>query len=111
MMTLTQVRRLALSFPEAEEAPHFERTSFRIRGKIFLTAKPTEPYIHIFVGEEHREPVLALHSLWAEKLTWGGKVVGVRIALGKAPASIVKTLVAAAWAAKAPKSLRDKAGT
>jgi hypothetical protein len=110
-MTLTQIRKLALALPEVEEVPHFERTSFRVRGKIFLTAKPTEPYVHIFVGEDHREPVLAIHSAWAEKLTWAGKVVGLRIALGKASSPIVKSLVAAAWSSKAPKSLQGKAGT
>jgi hypothetical protein len=110
-MTLTQVRKLALALPEVEEAPHFDRTSFRVSGKIFLTAKPGEPFVHIFVGEEHREPVLAIHSAWAEKLTWGGKVVGLRIALGKASPLTVKTLIAAAWSTKAPKSLQAKAGT
>jgi hypothetical protein len=99
-MTLTQVRKFALSLSEVAEVPHFERTSFRVRGKIFLTAKPTEPYIHIFVGEEIREPVLAVHSLWAEKLVWGGKVVGLRIALGKASAPVVKSLITTAWAAR-----------
>jgi hypothetical protein len=110
-MTLTQVRKLALALPEAEEVPHFDRTSFRVRGKIFLTAKPIEPFVHIFVGEEHREPVLAIHSTWAEKLTWGGKVVGLRIALGKASPPAVKTLIAAAWSTKAPMSLQAKVRT
>lgn len=27
----------ALAFPEAEEAPHFEKTSFRVKKKIFAT--------------------------------------------------------------------------
>ena len=31
------LRRLALSLPEAHEAPHFERTSFRVGKKIFAT--------------------------------------------------------------------------
>jgi predicted DNA-binding protein (MmcQ/YjbR family) len=30
-------RKLALSFPGASEKPHFERTSFRVKGKIFAT--------------------------------------------------------------------------
>lgn len=30
-------RELALSFPEATEAPHFEKTSFRVKNKIFAT--------------------------------------------------------------------------
>ena len=30
-------RQIALSFPEASEQPHFEKPSFRIKGKIFAT--------------------------------------------------------------------------
>jgi hypothetical protein len=37
MITPQALRKLALSFPEAEEMPHFEKTSFRIRKKIFAT--------------------------------------------------------------------------
>ena len=36
-MTEDEVRTLALSLPETEEAPHFDATSFRVRGKIYLT--------------------------------------------------------------------------
>lgn len=37
MVTIETVRKLALSFPEATEEPHFEKTSFRVRKKIFAT--------------------------------------------------------------------------
>ena len=37
MITSSQVRGLALALPEATEAPHFDRASFRVRGKIFAT--------------------------------------------------------------------------
>jgi predicted DNA-binding protein (MmcQ/YjbR family) len=37
MITEDQLRTYALSFPDAEEEPHFEKTSFRIKKKIFLT--------------------------------------------------------------------------
>jgi hypothetical protein len=58
------------------------------------------------VGEEHREPALARYPEWVEKLPWGGKIVGLRIDLAKADASVVQALVRAAWEAKAPKALR-----
>jgi hypothetical protein len=103
-MTLTQVRKYALSLAEVTEAPHFDRTSFRIRGKIFLTARPSEAHIHVFVPEEFREPVLAMYSQHVEKLLWGGKVVGLRVQLS-GPVAMVKDLIQAAWASKAPKSL------
>jgi len=37
MVTTATFRTLALSFPEAEEAPHFENTAFKVRKKIFVT--------------------------------------------------------------------------
>ena len=37
MVSIETFRKLALSFPEATEAPHFEKTSFRVKNKIFAT--------------------------------------------------------------------------
>lgn len=37
MITAQYVRKMALSFEEAVELPHFDRTSFRVRGKIYVT--------------------------------------------------------------------------
>ncbi|MEQ9287676.1 MAG: MmcQ/YjbR family DNA-binding protein [Cyclobacteriaceae bacterium] len=37
MITIDQLRKLALSFPEATEEPHFEKQSFRVKKKIFAT--------------------------------------------------------------------------
>jgi hypothetical protein len=103
-MTLTKVRKYALSLAEVTEAPHFDRTSLRVRGKIFLTARPSASHIHVFVPEESREPVLAMYPQHVEKLLWGGKVVGLRVQLS-GPVVMVKDLIRAAWACKAPKSL------
>ena len=37
MVSIKNFRELALSLPETEERPHFEKTSFRVRNKIFAT--------------------------------------------------------------------------
>ncbi len=37
MVSINTLRKLALSFPEATEDPHFEKTSFRVKKKIFAT--------------------------------------------------------------------------
>lgn len=37
MVDINTFKKLALSFPEVTEAPHFEKTSFRVRKKIFTT--------------------------------------------------------------------------
>ena len=37
MVSINTFRKIALSFPEATEEPHFEKTSFRVKKKIFAT--------------------------------------------------------------------------
>lgn len=37
MATVDHLRKLALSFPKATEEPHFEKVSFSVRKKIFVT--------------------------------------------------------------------------
>jgi len=102
-MTLAQVRKHALSLAGVTEEPHFDRTSFRVKGKIFVTARPSETHIHVFVPDEVREPALAIHSEIVSKLLWGGKVVGLRVELAKATPSVVRDLVEKAWSSKATK--------
>ena len=104
-MNVAQVRRYALSLPGATEQPHFEYSSFRVGGKIFVSVPPDEKHIHVFVGDEEREQALAIHSRFLEKLVWGGKVCGLRVSLSKASPGAVDNLIRAAWARKAPKRL------
>lgn len=106
-MTLEQARRLALALPEAEEAPHFNYTSFRIGGRIFATAPPEATHLHVFVAEEDRQGAIALDPHCTEALHWGKQAVGVRVALAGAHAGRVQALLRKAWARKAPKRLRQ----
>jgi hypothetical protein len=104
-MKIAQVRRFALSLPEAVEEPHFNFASFRVRGKIFATVPPDEAHVHIFVADEEREVALELDPEFLEKLHWGGKVVGLRVTLASAKSAVVTQLLERAWRRKAPKSL------
>lgn len=104
-MKLDTFRTFALSLPEVAEQPHFDYGSFRVRGKIFVTVPPDREHIHVFAADQHREQAFAMYPEWTEKVHWGGKVVGVRVMLSKAPAPAVKALVLQAWRHKAPKSL------
>jgi hypothetical protein len=104
-ISLAQVRKIALALPEATESPHFQATSFRVRGKIFATA-PDEQTLHVFVGEEPRSQALALYPAFIEKLPWGAKIVGLRIHLSAAESAVVADLLTLAWRAKAPKALQ-----
>jgi hypothetical protein len=44
-----------------------------------------------------------MHPEFVEKLLWGGKVVGVRVALAQADPLVVAELVRQAWRNKAPR--------
>ena len=104
-LKLQQVRTFALSLPETTEEPHFEYTSFRVKGKIFATSPPGGERLHVFVDEDQRAPLIAAEPEVYEALHWGGKVVGVRVTLVHAGAAAVKRLLVQAWARKAPKRL------
>ncbi len=96
-----------MSLPEVTEEPHFNFSSFRVAGKIFVTVPPEGTHVHIFVDEEVRERALVLHSNCVQKLLWGGKVRGLRVALAPAKSAVVNPLICVAWRAKAPKRLAD----
>jgi YjbR len=100
-ITLAQVRAFAVGLPDVTEAPHHHFSSFRVAGKIFVTAPPDEAHIHVFVPEDMREQALAMHPAFLEKLLWGGKVVGLRATLANAAPSEIKRLVRAAYDHKA----------
>lgn len=102
-MKMATVRKYALSLAAATEEPHFAYSSFRIRGRIFVSVPPGDAVIHVFAPEEDRERTVAMYPAWAEKLPWGSKVVGLRVTLAAAPAPAVKALVARAYEAKAAK--------
>lgn len=102
-MKIAAVRKHALSLEAVTEEPHHHYSSFRVRGKIFVTIPPDETSIHVFVGDDDRERALAMHPEFIEKLTWGTKVCGVRVELAAAAAGVVKWLVDRAHANRVAK--------
>lgn len=96
-MKIDAVRKHAMALEAVTEEPHHQSSSFRVRGKIFVTVPPAGGVIHVFIGEEDRETALALYPDFVEKLLWGGKVVGLRVVLASANASAVKSLVNKAY--------------
>lgn len=102
-MKAADARAIALSLPEAVEAPHFDYASFRVGGRIFATMPPDGRHLHAFVDEEERQRVLALHPDCVEALHWGRRVLGLRVELRGASAALVTRLLVRGWAQKAPK--------
>lgn len=105
MGDLAQARAFALSLPGATEEPHFDMTSFRVRGKIFATAPADGSRLHVFVDEGEVEATVTEQPRGFEPLLWGQQVRGLRILLAAAPDDRVRELLAESWRRKAPTRL------
>ena len=102
---VADVRKFALSLPETTEEPHFDATSFRVRGKIFATVPPEQRHLHIMVDEAEARACAAEDPDAFEELWWGKRLSGVRVRLRAANRARVNELLTEAWRRKAPKKL------
>jgi hypothetical protein len=103
IMNLKDARTFALSLPEATEEPHFEMSSFRVRGKLFATVPPDGDHLHIFIDEHETRGVVAGAPLAFEELWWGRRLCGVRVNLEAAGEETVFELLEESWRRKAPR--------
>lgn len=105
-MRLDTARRFALSLPETTEEPHFEKSSFRVKGKIFATVPEGGGYLHIYVGVEEVAVLVSEDPGTYEAIEWGKRGSDwVRVRLRSAESAQVRELLEDAWRAKAPKRL------
>lgn len=104
MITLAQVRALALALPEALEQDHHGLPSFRVRGKIFAPI-PDGSHLRVMVDEgEIRSCVAQEPDAFAE-FWWGSKLACLVVELDRADARQVRELLTDAWLRKAPRTL------
>lgn len=74
-MTSAAFRKLALSFPLAEEHPHFERAAFKVSGKrIFATMLEADGVVNMGLTPEAQHEFCALNEfIYAIPNKWGQK--------------------------------------
>ena len=60
MVTISVARKIALSFPEVTEEPHFEKISFRVKKKIFATYDDKNKRTCIKLSETDQNVVYAI---------------------------------------------------
>lgn len=110
-MTQDDVRRLAMLLPEAAEAPHFDRASFRVRGKIFATLPPGGDSVVLMLRTEIQEAVMQAHPSKIRPLPAAWQSRGsTELVLEGIPEAELGGLLASAWRKIAPKSLIKSSG-
>ena len=105
MSDLERARLFALSLPGVTEEPHFDMSSFRVRGKIFVTVPPDGTRLHVFVDELQVAASVAENPAAFKPLRWGKQLRGLRIDLAASPADQLRELIEESWRRKAPRRL------
>jgi hypothetical protein len=105
MADLESARGFALSLPGAGEEPHFDMSSFRVQGKIFVTVPPDRGHLHAFLDEAEVQACVAESPAAFEPLRWGKRIRGLRINLAATSNERVEELIEESWRLKAPRRL------
>jgi len=73
MVSVESFRKLALSFPDAIELPHFEKTSFRVNKKIFASLDIAKQIVAVKLSEVDQSVFCAYDSeaIYPVKGGWG----------------------------------------
>ncbi len=104
---MDEVRASALALPGVSEAPHHDRSSFRVQNKIVATFLD-DAALNVMVDEEEARAVAAEHPGSCELLWWGRRVAGVRVELAGVGLDVVTELLDGAWRRRAPARLREQ---
>lgn len=108
-MTHAHIRTLALSLPEAEEHPHFDRASFRVRGKIFVTLPPLKDGRELVVLKLPplvKESLLETDASAIVSLGGWNKGGWTQLDIGRMDEAKLADLIRLAWRQVAPKKLQ-----
>src|SRR5688500_13406312 len=106
-MTAADFRRLALSFPGAEEKAHMEHPDFRVGGKIFATlGYPDARFGTIMLSPQDQDLLLRRHpKAFAPAAGAWGRAGGTSVRLRVAARRAVAAALESAWLRRAPKKL------
>jgi len=106
-MTPNDFRRLALSFPEAEERAHMDHPDFRVAGKIFATlGYPEDGWAMVKLTPIEQEMLIKAQPTVFNPCTgaWGRRgATSVRLKAARKPT--LRRALEAAWRLAAPKTL------
>jgi hypothetical protein len=106
LSTVQDIRRLALSLPDAVEADHHGIPSFRVAGKIFCTIHTEQPRMMVKLDSEDQANLAAGHPGVVEPVPgyWGRKG-STFVWYEHINAPLMEVLLRMAWTNAAPKRL------
>tara|TARA_R110000824_G_scaffold179614_1_gene359883 strand:- start:31 stop:378 length:348 start_codon:yes stop_codon:yes gene_type:complete len=112
MITGSQLRAIALAFPQALEKPHFDRAGFRVdvpKGKMFCTLAADAETCNVFLTPEEQAMLTATEPEIFAKLPnkWGDKgATSINMAVCDEPT--LRSALAMSWRHAAPPKIHDQ---
>jgi hypothetical protein len=108
-MKASKARKLALSFDEAIEQPHFEITSFRVNKKIFLTMDEKNKRACLMLSPMDQSVFCKydLDVIYPVPNKWGASGA-TYVELDHVPEPLFRDALTVAYCKAAPKRLSDK---
>lgn len=109
MVTIDTLRKIALSFPETTEEPHFEKTSFRVKKKIFATYDETRnrACLRLSVIDQDVFSSIDRTNIFPVDNKWG-KQGWTFILMNKVRKELFSDALTTAYCEVAPKKLADR---
>lgn len=105
MVTINNLREIAISFPETTEEEHFEKTSFRVKKKIFATFDETNNRASVKLSKLDQHYFSANHaSIYPVPNKWG-QHGWTFVALNTVDKELLKDVLTTAYCEVAPKTL------
>lgn len=109
MVAIETLRKLALSFPETVELPHFDLTSFRVKKKIFATFSPEKQRAMLKLSQVDQSVFCSFDNniIYPVPGGWGKKGC-TYFELKKIKKAMLEDALIQAYCHVAPKSLAEK---
>ena len=109
MVSIDTVRQLALSFPETDEHPHFDRQAFRVKKKIFATLDEKRKRVMVKLSATDQSVFCSYNISVIYPVPGGWGLKGATyIELNKVRKSMLKDAVTTAYCTAAPSKLAEK---
>jgi hypothetical protein len=105
MITAEEVRRVALSLPEAEERETWGEATFRVRDKIFLMLSPSEETASVKASPVEQEQLVASDPQTFAIASYTGRFGWVSVRLATVDPDLMREIITAAWRRTAPRRL------
>jgi hypothetical protein len=109
MLSINAIRKIALSFPETTENPHFDKTSFRVKRKIFATYDDKKKIVCIKLSEIDQDVFCSADKtiIFPVDNKWG-RQGWTLIEMNKVKKELFVDALTTAYCEVAPKKLADQ---